>query len=203
MFITTSKFNESNADDYASLPLAAENFSIINEVIERIKRADSKQSSGEGSRAVESKTVLRAAIRQKMKDYARTARALNIDDAGFRRLFRIPDSDSDQYLIAVAREFVAGAIKYKAEFASLGIEAALADNLDNDADALENAIGDKAGADTTGTGATAEIEEAVETGMKAASILDAIMKNVYRNNPVKLAEWMSARHVKRLSQRKP
>jgi hypothetical protein len=35
--------------------------------------------------------------------------------------------------------------------------------------------------------------------MKAEIILDAIMENVYDDNPVKKAEWRSARHARRIN----
>ena len=36
-----------------------------------------------------------------------------------------------------------------------------------------------------------------DKGMIAEQIFDAIMHNVYRDDPVKLAAWDTARHVKR------
>lgn len=132
-----------------------------------------------------------------MYRYSRTARSLNIDDPGFRRLFRVPDGDNDQTLLATAREFVVEARRFAADFARLGIPATLADELEADIDAMEAAITAKAGANTEAVGATAGIDEQIERGMKAEKILDSIMKNVYFDNPVKLAEWMSARHVRR------
>lgn len=48
--------------------------------------------------------------------------------------------------------------------------------------------------------ATAGIEDAITRGMDAAEVLNAIMKNVYDADPVKFAEWRTARHVKRSNQ---
>ena len=47
-------------------------------------------------------------------------------------------------------------------------------------------------------GATAGIDQEIDEGMDAEIVLDAIMHNVYRNDPVKLAAWISARHVHRI-----
>jgi len=62
--------------------------------------------------------------------------------------------------------------------------------------ALEAAISRKAGARIEGVGATAGIDDEIERGMQAETILDSIMKNVYYDNPVKLAEWKTARHIR-------
>lgn len=199
MFVATREFDAANAADYASLPEAARQFGIVRAAIDALQNHFAAQASGAGGQAVEGKSVLRAAIRRKMKDFSRTARALDIDDAGFRRLFRIPDSDSDQKLSAAAREFVEEARRHAADFARLGIAATLADDLESDIDALDAAINAKASAQGAHVGATAGVDEQIDAGMNAETVLDAIMKNVYRNNPMKLAQWKSARHVKQIA----
>lgn len=132
-----------------------------------------------------------------MKRYSRTARALNLDDAGFRRLFSLPDNDSYQLLLATAREFVEEARRFAADFARKGIPASLADELEADIEALAAAISAKAGANTEKVGAGAGIDAEIERGMDAEIQIDAIMHNVYHDDPVKLSQWKSARHVKR------
>jgi hypothetical protein len=202
MFIGTVQFDEVNKADYAALPDAKANFDIVREVIGVLETASAAQVSGERGRAVEQKSVLDAAIRRKMKRYSRTARALNIDDPGFRRLFRIPDDNNYQLLMATARAFVEEARRFAADFARLGIPATLADELEADIEALEEAINTKAAAQIETVGATAGVGEEIERGMTSEKILDSIMHNVYFDNPVKLAEWKTARHVKKAPKKK-
>lgn len=45
--------------------------------------------------------------------------------------------------------------------------------------------------------ATAEIGESVRRGMIARRILDGIVRNVYKNDPSKLAAWSSASHIEK------
>lgn len=197
MFVATREFDRANSADYASLPDAAAKFAIVGAAIDALENLGGEQVSGERGRAVEQKSVIRAAIRRKMKDLARTARALNFEDPGFRRLFRVPDDNSDQKLLAAAREFVEEGNLHKPDFLRLGVPATLIDELADDIDALETATGAASAANTETVGATAGIDEQIELGMDAEEFLDAMMKNVYRRNHVKLAEWMSARHVRR------
>lgn len=199
MFRNTVQFDAVNAADYAQLPEAERRFEIIRTAIAALEDHAATKTSGGRSQAVERKSVLRGAIRRKMKDYARTARALDIADPGFRRLFNVPDSNSDEVLMAAAREFVEEARRFRTEFAALGIAETMAGELEADIDALEAAMSAKSGAHIEVVGATAGIDEQIERGMAAEKVLDAIMRNVYRNNPVKLAEWTSARHVRRIS----
>lgn len=155
MFIGLVQFDVVNKADYAALPEAEANFVIVRAAVSQLETASAAQVSGSAGRAVEQKSVLAAAMRRKMKRYSRTARALNIDDPGFRRLFRIPDDNNYQLLLATAREFVEEAGRFAADFARLGIPAALADELDADILAMEEAIAAKAGAKSENVGATA------------------------------------------------
>ena len=71
------------------------------------------------------------------------------------------------------------------------------DDLTADLAAFEVAQTAKATAQASTVGATAGIDDQTDAGMKAEKYLDAIMNNVYSDNPVKLAAWRTARHVKR------
>lgn len=197
MFIATIQFDEANSDDYKDLAEAAAQFTIVRQIVAELQNFAAEQLSGASGRAVEQKSVIAAAMRRKMKRFSRTARALNIDDAGLRRLFRIPDENNYQILASAAREFVEEARRFAADFARLGISAAKINDLEQDVEDLETAIGAKASAQLETIGATAGIDEQIERGMDAATKLDAIMHNVYDDDPVKLTQWQSARHVKR------
>ncbi|CAN5386022.1 hypothetical protein BH10ACI1_BH10ACI1_18200 [soil metagenome] len=202
MFISTVQFDVVNFNDYRTLPDAAASFVIVRAAIAGLETDSATQVSGAVGRAVEQKATIREAIRRKLKRYSRTARALNIDDAGFRRLFRIPDNDSDQLLLSTAREFTTEARRFVPEFAGRGIPASLADDLDTDINAMEAAISAKAGGRIESVGASAGVDEQIEKGMNAERILDSIMQNVYFDNPVKLAEWRTARHIKAAPKKK-
>lgn len=203
MFVTSLAFNADNASDYSTIAAAAANFAIIQTAVNALETFFAQQASGEASAAVEQKSVLRAAIRRKMTAYAKTARALNLDSPGFDKLFSVPDGDNDNVLLATGRDFVTEATAHHTEFASLGKVAADAVDLTADLDAFEAAQTAKASALQDRVGATAGIDDQTDDGMKAAKILDAIMNNVYRDDPVKMAAWRTARHVKRANQPAP
>ena len=176
---------------------AATQFAIVGDVISKLENHAAMKTSGDRGQAVELKSVISLAMRRKMKNFARTGRAVNINNPGVRSLFVVPEDNNDELLIATAREFVRQANLNSAAFGRLGITAAKIAALVADADALEAAMGDKAEAQIEGVGATAGIDFEVERGMNAEIILDAIMTNVYDDNPVKLAAWKTARHVRR------
>ena len=203
MLISTTEFDDANKADYSHLPDAAAHFTIVRDVIAKLAEYFSEQASGAVTQAVEQKSVTRAAIRRRMKRFAATARGLNIDDPGLRRLFRVPDENSDQTLLAAAREFVEEATRFAAQFAARGITTAETEALADDIASLDAAIRAKASANTEGVGATAGVDAEIERGMDSEIVLDSIMKNVYYDDPVRLAEWKSARHVRSAKRTKP
>lgn len=199
MFVGTLGFNTANSADYAHLSDGAAKFAIVEDVAGKIQNYLADIASGAVGQAVEQKSVLSLAVRRKMKEFSAAARALNIDDPGFRRLFRITDNDGVQGLIAQGRVFVEEANKHKTNFGRFGLVQADIDALDTDVLALEEAAARKLGAASEKAGAGAGIDDEIDHGMDAEIFLDAMMKVVYRNNAAKLGEWKSARHVRRTS----
>lgn len=197
MFTTTLAFDAVHKGDYAAILMAATQFAIVQSAADSLELFFAEQTSGEREAAVEQKSVLKAAIRRKMKPYSKTARALNLNSPGFDKLFLVPDGTNEDTLIATGREFVKQALDHQTEFASLGKVKADAFDLAADLDAFEAAVTAKATAQSAGVGATAGVDQETDEGMDAEVILDAIMTNVYRDDPVKLAAWKTARHVKR------
>jgi hypothetical protein len=203
MLVGISEFDSVNNNDYKTLTDVLAAYAVVRTAVSVINAHLAIRTSGEKGRAVEQKTMLRSGVRRNMKALARTARAVNINDAGFQRLFRMPEKESDQVLIATAREFIAKANQHKAAFFALGLPETLIDDLEADVNALEQANNDKSAAKNKSVGATAEIDKQVELAMDAAVLINAAMQNVYRDNPAKLAEWTSARHIKRLKRSTP
>lgn len=191
------EFDERNRADYKQFADAATHFAVVRTVIDALESQAAKQASGARRQAVEQKSVLKAALKRKLKDISRTARALNFDDAGFRRLFSIPEGSGEQKLLAAAREFAEQAAKRREDFLRFGMPASFVEDLTADIAAFESAANQKAGAQGANAGATAEIDAQIERAMESATILNAIMQNVYRDNAQKLAEWTTARRIRR------
>ncbi|MFM9904878.1 MAG: hypothetical protein ACKVQJ_09950 [Pyrinomonadaceae bacterium] len=171
MFVRTLAYNVANAGDYGSIAAAATNFATVQAAVDALEIYSTQQTSGEGSAAVEQKSVLRAAIRRKMTTHAKTARALNLDTPGFAKMFSVPDSDNDDQLIATGREFVLQAIDHKTALDSLGIPFSNSTDLTADLDAFEAAQTAKATAQSVTVGATAGIDDQTDAVVSRASIV--------------------------------
>jgi len=203
MFEETIVFDGESSADYAAIPDAAMHFATVQAAIAALETHFADQTSGEAAEATVQKSVLRAAIRRQMVAYAKTARAIALDNPGFDENFKVPDSDNDNLLVSTGRQFVEEAIAKAALFTALGKMPADAAALTAVLDDFEAADAAQAEGQQDTVGATAGIAQKIDEGMKAEIKLDAIMNNVYRDNPVKLAQWRTARHVKRANQPPP
>ena len=76
------------------------------------------------------------------------------------------------------------------------------EDLEADIEQFEEALTRRVQGRETHVTATAAIDDLVERGMNAVRELDAIMRNMFANNPAKLAAWMSASHVERAPRRR-
>jgi len=201
MFQESLVFNSENAGDYAAIPDAATHFATVQAAVTALLAFFADQTSGESTAATVQKTVIKLAIRRKMVSYAMNARAIALKTPGFNEKFKVPDGDNENELIATGREFVEEAIANEAAFTALGKSKNDATALTVDLDAFEIANAAQAEGKQDTVGATAGIAQQIEEGMDAEQILDAIMNNVYKGiNPVKLAQWRTARHVRRANQ---
>lgn len=203
MFEETLVFNSENSADYASIPDAAANFAKVQTAVTALETLFATQTSGDEAAATELKSVIRQAVRRKMVSYAKNARAIALNKPGFDERFKVPDENNDNSLVAKGREFVKDAQTNAADFTSLGKAPADAVALTTDLDDFEAADADQAEGKQSTVGATAGIDDEIDEGMKAEKFLDAIMSNVYRDNPIKRAQWKTARHVRRANQTPP
>lgn len=199
MLIRIKQFGEENAADFPPASAGGENFAVVGAVIENLREHAAAQTSGAVQNTTVRKAALRDSVREKMKAIARTARALAIDNPNLSRLFRIPDGDNDQKLIATAREFARESEDFKTDLISFGLRSDFIEAIAANITEFEQALTDKAQATGDKVSATASIDDELELGMNAARRLDAIVRNVYQDRAGKLAAWSSARHIARSS----
>ncbi|MDX6694418.1 MAG: hypothetical protein QOF02_2021 [Blastocatellia bacterium] len=122
---------------------------------------------------------------------------------GLEEKFRLPRGNAnDQELLAAARACAADAVPLKAMFIEYGLPADFLEDLNDDIEAFEAAVAAQEAGRRERVTATAAIDEVIERGMQIVRRLDAIVRNVLRDQPAKLAAWESARHVERAPKRK-
>ena len=137
-------------------------------------------------------------LRRLMLALCRTARAMTPDAPGIDLKMRMPQTRTDQELIAVAGAMVQQAAPYADHFVAHGLSSTFLADLAGAAGAFDTAIRERAAATGARAAAVAKATDAIANGFAAAKRLDAVMKNLLASDPGLLAAWNSARHVSKL-----
>jgi hypothetical protein len=199
MFIRVREFGTAHANAFPANTRGGEVFALLNTIITEMQGHADKQSAGtRATREVTTlKAVARAALREDLEAINRTARALALTTPGLDDKFRLPRNAGDQTWLAAARSFAADADPLKAEFIRRGLPQDFLDDLNSDITAFEESIGSREQKTGERVAATVAIDESIERGMNAVRELDAIVQNIFRDDPATLAHWTSASHTER------
>ena len=204
MFLRVEQLGKDEAAAYASNTFIKELFDSLSEVINELERHTNAQASGltnvrQGTR---SKEAARIELERALRAIARTARSMSVTMPGLEQKFRSPRDLKEQELLATARMFAADALPLKAEFIKRGLPTTFLDDLNDDIAAFEETLTQRTQGRETHVNATAMIDDLIERGMQIVRQLDPIMRNLFEDEPGKLAAWLSASHVERAPRRK-
>lgn len=157
---------------------------------------------GEAKAGTASRAGVRVALHNELVSISNTARAIALSTPGFDQEFRLPQSGSDQALLASATAFVTAATPVAATFIAHEMPA---DFLTVTQGLIDQFKGTGV-AQTTGkaqqVGGTAELQDDRHKGQLMLELLKGVVPNKYANNPTILAEWLTASHVERPSHHK-
>lgn len=157
-------------------------------------------SAGEARQGTTSKSSAREALREDMEGMNRTAHVMAFDIPGLDDKFRMPRG-GDQDLLTAARAYVVDATPMKADFIRFGLPADFIEDLIADIEAFEHATTSQNQSLEQKTASTAAIDDTLSRCMKALKQLDAIMRNVLRDDVEMLTAWITASHVERVRRR--
>jgi len=161
------------------------------------KSAAQQSGFGEAAQQFEVKDTCREDRRDIMSDISRTSKSMEYAFDGISDKFRFQRNMSDADLLAKARAFHSESLPYNADFIAYGMPATFRADLDAAANAFETLFSNTASATAEHVAATADTSAKIREGMIKVRILDGIIRNVYANDPGKLAAWISASHVEK------
>jgi hypothetical protein len=202
MLVKVRQFGAENSTDTPNGSIGAESLVEIGAGIEGLRAHSAVQTSNATTQTSNRKSAIRDAIRTKLKTISRTAKAIAIDKTELNQVFRSPANNNDQMLISTARSFAVEAGNIKADFIKYGLSDDFINELNEDITLFEQILNDSASTKIEATSAVAAIDENMRTSMNAFHRLDAFYKNIYQNNPVKLAAWTLASHIERIAKKK-
>jgi hypothetical protein len=204
MFIRVRQFGVAQADVFPANTRGSEVIAELSAVITELEGHAAKQSSGKraGKEETAVKNAALSELQEDLEAISRTARALALSTPGLDDKFRLPRNVGLQGWLAAARSFAQDADPLKAEFIRRGLPADFLEDLQADIATLEASINSKAQKSGTQVAATVAIDDAIERGMNVVRELDAIVRNVFRDDPATLAHWTSASHTERASRQR-
>lgn len=193
-------YGQANAQLRIELPITIELFLANQTNISRLTAAGITSISAEsaGMSETRSKVARASEIEADLRRIVNTGERMEEKNPGFQNTFKLPRGGlSYQELIEHAESFIADAAAYQAEFSLRGLTAQFFTDLATDVAEFKQITQQQADAKRTAVGSNAEIEAILKDALDVRADLNNAIKNHYRNNPQKLAEWMTACHIER------
>ncbi len=137
-------------------------------------------------------------IEDDLRLVARTAKIIEKNNKNFRNSFIVPRSGlSYQELTESAAAFIADAPANQTLFDRYALKAQFFADLQADVKEFRQITQGQADAHRSGVGANADTEAILKDTLDVREELDRALQNHYRDDPAKLAEWLTANHIER------
>lgn len=193
-------YGEANASLATEVPYTVQLFADNKNNILRLNQAGITSASaiGAGVSGTRSKVARAEEIENDIRLVAQTARLIEKRFDDFQNTFVLPrGSLTYDQIVEYAESFVIDAAKDNDKFAEYALTDAFFTELTGKVEGFRIASQEQADGKRTGVGATAEAEDAIRATLNTRKELNRTIKNHYRNNPQKLAEWLTASHIRR------
>jgi len=199
-FKTVDAFGIKYATDFPPTSLGGQQFALVHNAV--TSTADLGATQVSGTEQTRSAVLAKAACRFHLHDdligITNAAHSLVLlGTAGIAGKFLMPHSNGDQALLNSARAFANDAAAFSAPLISTGLDAGFIAHLNADITDFETVITSKGSALGTQVGATGGLADAAHQAAVALHVLNTVVKNTYKNNPAKLAEWATASHIEK------
>jgi hypothetical protein len=195
MLVRVRRFGVENAPLFPERTPAGMLFADLDRVINEFTATTTGHVDGEKRSAAGAKSRARRALREDVDAICQTARVLSDEipvlDGKFK--FRKPLSDSN--LAVLARAFGAYAAPWRERFVRQGLPENFLEDLAADLAAFESADEWKATAASQRAAAGRTLERLADQGVKTVAKIDSVVRNVFRKDQWKLAEWKRAKTV--------
>lgn len=196
-------FMTTNAEDFPESSKAAIAHTRLKEELTGLDALKETRAGGVGKRqqGTAGRRTTRKRLRELVNAISNTAQTIALDHSDFKGMFSLKElDDSDDTLIATARNFADKAAAYVGLFVDYELQPTLVTDLRSDADTLdtfrrlqEEGVGEHSGSNTSADEAVRRLTEQVER-------LDTFVRNKYRGDPAKVAAWERARRLEKAPQ---
>lgn len=203
MFLRVRQFGLNHANGFPADSRGAELLDSINSVITDLEMKAGTQS--DGTRTAKGATVAKNAafelLQEQMEAIYRTARSMSAQYPLLHEELNLPRKGGLQVWLAAARGFVTKIEPLKNEFIRRGMLSTFLDDFKAQIETVEDSVDARAQKAATQINMTAAIAEDVEIGRAVVRELDAVVRNLFREEPTTIREWESISHVERTARR--
>ena len=199
-FKTAAAFGTKYIADFPAPSLGGQQFALISTAVPTTSNLAQVQASGGGQlkAGVKSKAVAYKLVHDDMLAITEAAHSLVLlGTAGLDGKFHLPRNHGAQDTLNTARAFKTDAAAFSAGMISVGLDVNFLTTLDGHITAYETAISAKGSGQLAQGGATGGIQDTTHKAAIALHIVDTIVRNKYKNDPAKRAEWVIASHVQK------
>lgn len=196
MVLNVGRYGTENESLYRDNPLAVEKFALIQTFIAQLLDKGEVRTSSEAMKF--SQTARRKMSRRQLKKtlygLADTAVDIKKNNPDFDNVFVVQGKNlNDALLLETGRSFHGDLTPaVRALFIAYGHDADFHEELEDEINDFESSISDQGEAFRNRVGANADIDVLLVDVLKAINTLEVIMPKLLKNNPGKLAEWLSA-----------
>jgi hypothetical protein len=204
-FKTVDAFGLKYAADFLPTSVGGKQFALVHAAVPQASTLGAAQVSGDEQAAsgILGKAAGRAHLRQDLLGITDAVHTLVLlGTEGLEGKFHMPRSAGDQALLNSARAFATDAVAFQADFVSVGLDADFIIHLNADIAAFEAAVLAKGAGKQARGGATGGLDDAAHKAAVALHILNTVVKNAYKKDPAKLAEWATASHLEKHTPKK-
>jgi hypothetical protein len=203
-FASIRDYGAANTDTFPVASFGGGLFTEMGQVVIRLEHLGANQVSSTGAthQSTGSKSAARSALKATLDAMNLTANAMAHDTPGLEDKFRRPRAKAAQALLNAAQAFLDDALPLKAEFIKYGMGADFLDELAGEISDFKQAASDRHTHGQAGVSTRADLEAAIEDGLRLRQKLDAVVRNTVRGNPALLAAWESASHIEQPSRKR-
>lgn len=199
-FKNVSDFGIKYAAVFTPASVGGQQFALVSAAVPQEGDLGAQQISGgrQKKAGVKSKAVAYLQLHDGMLAISDAAHSLALlGTAGLDGKFHMPRNHGAQDILNTARAFKKDATPLAAQFTGVGLPADFLTQLDAHISDYETAISAKTSGLKAQAGATGGIEDTAHKAAIALHVLNTVVRNTYKNDPQKLAEWVVASHVER------
>lgn len=204
MFIRVIQFLQDNASTLTSSIITAQ-LAILIATVDRLQELLGEQETGFSDARFEfnDKNTARENLRAMLSLISETSHSMVYQFPGVDLKFRMPRGQGDAELLGKARSFQTEVTPLETNFTLYGMPAGFVAELETLIELFELSLEPPGTAIDAHVEATAETGEEIRKGMIAVRTINAPVKNAFANDSGKLAAWLSASHIEKVSVENP